>query len=79
MEKDELKNDSVIPVELKESLTKKVGMVVKNICLIEEKINNSIDDFVEESETPLTITEINSALLNVLKKMNQKEIMELVK
>ena len=45
MEKDELKNDSVIPVELKESLTKKVGMVVKNICLIEEKINNSIDSF----------------------------------
>ena len=77
--KEELDNDNLIPAELKEQLSKKVGVVLNKIGLLETKIGNTIDDVVEESETPTTIAEINAALLNVLKKMNQKEIMEIIK
>lgn len=72
-------NDNMIPAELKEQLTKKVNLVLSNISAIEKTINDSIDDAIENSENPITITEINAALLNVLKKMNQREIMEIIK
>lgn len=77
--KEEIQNDSIIPAELKEQLSKKVGMVIDSIGLLESGINNAIDDVVEGRETPITIVEINAALFNVLKKLNQREIMELVK
>ena len=72
-------NDNMIPAELKEQLTKKVNLLLSNISAIEKAINDSIDDAIENSENPITITEINAALLNVLKKMNQREIMEIIK
>lgn len=75
---EELKNDSVIPAELKEQLTKKVEGVLNNIGLLEAGINDAIDNVVENSENPITVIEINAALFNMLKKLNQREIMRLI-
>lgn len=77
--KEELDNDSIIPAELKDALTKKVELVINHIAVLENALNETIDDTVEAIETPMTITEINAAILNVLKKLNQREIMELIK
>jgi hypothetical protein len=77
--KNEIDNDSVIPAEMKEQLTQKVQGVLSNIGSLEAAINSAIDDVVEGSETPITATEINAALWNVLKKMNQQEIMQIIK
>ena len=76
---EEIKNDNVIPVELKEQLTNKVKVVLENISMIENSISKAIDDSIESSDKPITISEINASLLNVLIKMNQREIMELIK
>lgn len=76
---EEIKNDNVIPVELKEQLTNKVKVVLENISMIENSISKAIDDSIESSDKPITISEINASLLNVLRKMNQREIMELIK
>lgn len=78
-EQEELANTSVIPAEVKEKLAKKVQTALNNIGRIESAINNTIDDEVMASEDPITITEITASLLNVLRKLNQKEIMELLK
>jgi hypothetical protein len=77
--KEELDNDSVIPAELKSALAKKAELVINHIAVIESALNEAIDDIVEDSETPMTITEINAAIFNVLRKLNQREIMELIK
>jgi hypothetical protein len=77
--KEELDNDSVIPAELKSALAKKTELVINHIAVIENALNEAIDDVVEDSETPITITEINAAIFNVLKKLNQREIMGLIK
>jgi hypothetical protein len=77
--KEELDNDSVIPAELKSALAKKTELVINHISVIENALNEAIDDVVEDSETPITITEINAAIFNVLKKLNQREIMGLIK
>ena len=76
---EEIDNDNQIPAELKAQLTKKVEVVINHIGLLENAINEVIDDIVEDSETPITSTEINAALFNVLRKLNQREIMQLVK
>jgi len=76
---EEIDNDNQIPAELKAELTKKVEVVINHIGLLEDGINEIIDDIVEDSETPITSTEINAALFNVLRKLNQREIMQLVK
>lgn len=78
-EQEELANASVIPAEIKEQLAKKVQTALNNIGRIESAINNTIDELVMESEDPITVTEITASLLNVLRKLNQKEIMELLK
>ena len=78
-EQEELANASVIPAEVKEQLAKKVQTALNNIGRIESAINNTIDELVMESEDPITVTEITASLLNVLRKLNQKEIMELLK
>ena len=76
---EEIDNDNQIPAELKAQLTKKVEVVINHIGLLENAINEVIDDIVEDSETPITSTEINASLFNVLRKLNQREIMQLVK
>ena len=76
---EEIKNDNVIPVELKEQLSNKVKAVLENISMIENSISKAIDDSIERSDKPITTTEINASLLNVLRKMNQREIMEVIK
>ena len=57
----------------------KATSMFNTINLIEKSIKDGIDTIVENSEVPITLTEINSALLNVLKKFNQTEIMEIIK
>ena len=76
---EEIDNDNQIPAEMKAQLTKKVEVVINHIGLLENAINEVIDDIVEDSETPITSTEINAALFNVLRKLNQREIMQIVK
>lgn len=75
---EEIANDAMIPEEIKNELAEKVGKVINNIGLLEKTIANSIDDAVEESENPITVTEINAALINVLTKMNKREIGQLI-
>ena len=76
---EEIDNDNQIPAEMKAQLTKKVESVINHIGLLENAINEVIDDIVEDSETPITSTEINASLFNVLRKLNQREIMQIVK
>lgn len=78
MTEEEKTNDEQIPAELKEGLAKKVQTVLDNIGKIEAHINEAIDEAVEESEEPITISEIMSALIDVMKKMNSKDIMQLI-
>ena len=75
---EEIANDAMIPEEIKNELAEKVNKVINNIGLIERAISNGIDDVVEESENPITVTEINAALINVLMKMNKREIGQLI-
>ena len=71
---------SGIPAEMKVQLAEKVGPVLRNIGLLEKAIDNAIDTTVDDnSGMSITVTEINAALLRVLKKMNQAEIMQLIK
>lgn len=76
---EEEMNDGQIPAELKAQLTEKVGKVIDNIGKIEVAVNTAIDDVVESNEYPITVTEIQAGLLNVMKSLNSKEIMEIVK
>lgn len=76
---EEVKNDNAIPAEMKEQLADKVNTVLRHIALIENAINNAIDDTIEEINEPITVPEIISALLNASKRMNQNEIMQLVR
>lgn len=76
---EEVNNDNVIPAEMKEQLAEKVNVVLKHIALIETAINNAIDTAIEEIDEPITVPEIIAALLNASKRMNQNEIMQLVR
>lgn len=76
--KEEIANDAQIPTELKEKLNEKVQSVLNNIGMIEKKINTAIDDAVEELDGQITATELNAALLNVMRKLNQQEIMQII-
>jgi hypothetical protein len=77
--KEEIENEAVIPAELKDKLAEKAKMVLTNIGNIEKAIDNAIDDTVETSENPITISEIYAALFNTLNKFSKQEIMQLVK
>lgn len=79
MTEEEKINDEQIPSELKEQLTKKVSSVLTKIGLIEKSINNAIEDAIEDIDLEVTTIEINAALLNVMKRINSREIMQLVK
>lgn len=72
-------NDNVIPSELKAIFAEKVGKVVNNIGRIESAVNEAIDNAIDDSEDPITITEIYAGIFNVLKNFNKQEIMEMVK
>lgn len=73
----EKKNDEQIPAELKAQLTEKANKVLLNIGRIEIAINDAIDKIAEEN--PITISEIQAGLIKVMSKLNQREIMELLK
>ena len=80
MTEEEKINDEQIPAEVKEQLNSKVASVLNKIALVEKSVNDAIDDVVDDnSELQFTTTEIQAALLNVLRKMNSREIMQLVK
>lgn len=70
-------NQTNIP-QYDEELVKKVNSFLDDINEMEKEISNTIDDFVEKNEKPITITQINCALINILKKMNQKELTNLI-
>lgn len=77
MDKNEINNSNMD--ELNKQLSDKVALVMDKIGLIEKAIIVTIEDAIEDCETPTTITEINAALLNVLRKMNRDEIMHMLK
>lgn len=79
MDKEEIKNDEQIPAELKSQLTEKVSKVIDNIGKVEAAVTNAIDDVIDGNEYPITVTEIQAGLLNVMKNFNKKEIMILIK
>jgi hypothetical protein len=79
MSEEEIKNDQQIPAEIKSKLVERVNNLTSNINNIEVAIKSSIEDAVDNNEIPITVTEIQSALLNVMKDFNKKEIMNLVK
>lgn len=64
---------------LKEEMNNKIQVLFSNINSIEDAIEDAIEEAVYNSDKSITTTEISSALLNVLKKFNQKEIMEIIK
>lgn len=74
---EEKRNDEQIPAELKAQLTEKVGTVLSNIGKIEAAVSDAIDNIAEENT--MTITEIQAGLLKVISKMNQREIMQILK
>ena len=80
MTEEEKINDEQIPAEVKEQLNSKVASVLNKIALVEKAVNDAIDDVVDDnSDFKFTTTEIQAALLNVLRKMNSREIMQLIK
>ena len=74
---EEKRNDEQIPAELKAQLTEKVSMVLSNISKIEIAVSDAIDNIAEGNT--MTITEIQAGLLKVISKMNQREIMQILK
>ena len=76
--KEEIENDLMIPESIKNELVKKTNDVLKNISRVEKFIIGAIDDAVELSDSEITVSEINAALINALKKFNQQEIMRLI-
>lgn len=75
--KQEKKNDEEIPAELKAQLTEKANKILGNIGRVEIAINDTIDTIAEEA--PITVSEIQAGLLKVMSKLNQREIMQLIK
>ena len=56
----------------------KIDNTLNNISKIQKSIEKAIDDSIDECQNQVTVTEIQSALINVLKKFNQKELLTYV-
>lgn len=57
----------------------KIENALNNISTIQKFIEKAIDDSIGECKNQVTVTEIQSALINVIKRFNQKELLTLVK
>ena len=56
----------------------KQKQVIENIKSVEKAISTAIDDLIIKEEKVLTITEINSALINVMMSFNNTELVQLI-
>lgn len=73
---NEEKKDALEAV--KENIENKMTLVLGNIKTIENSITEAIDNVIIEKQINVTTTEIISALLNVTKKFNKIEWMDLI-
>lgn len=56
----------------------KQKQVIENIKSVEKAISTAIDDLIIKEEKVLTVTEINSALINVMMTFNNTELVQLI-